>query len=363
MQPLLEDDDLKGRVVRLEAADMSDWDDFVICHPLGSLYHLSKWKTVLEESYPQMKGHCLVVMESSSDKILAGLLLFEVKSWILGNRLVSVPYANWCDPLVSNREQLILLLSEAEKLGRELSSKWIEFHPRSVGDFASMPGWSVEKNWKHHSFELTSGLNDLWKGCSRTSICNRVKKAKRAGIQVSSENSEEALVIFYDLLLETRCRLGLPPMPYRFFVTMWRKLSGEEKILLLARKGKEVFGGVLAVKGKGVFHLEYAADAESAKYQGVMQLLYWRAIEIATEEGFKEFSFGRTSPDNTGLIFYKRRWGATEESLPVYVNSYLSKTKSGGRHPMAMRFIKGIFRNVPRVLSRILGAFLYRHWG
>ncbi|MBL4576400.1 MAG: hypothetical protein JKY51_09960, partial [Opitutaceae bacterium] len=125
----------------------------------------------------------------------------------------------------------------------------------------------------------------------------------------------------------------------------------------------EILGGVLALKGQGVFHLENAADVEGTKNQGVMQLLYWTAVKLASKEGFKEFSFGRTCPDNTGLVTYKNKWGTIEEDLPVCILSDSPRSESRIGHLLTKRLIGGIFRNAPQFFCRFLGDFLYKHWG
>ena len=43
--------DNESCVVWLETAEAPEWDEFVRRHPQGLVYHLSAWKTVLEQSF------------------------------------------------------------------------------------------------------------------------------------------------------------------------------------------------------------------------------------------------------------------------------------------------------------------------
>jgi hypothetical protein len=65
-------------------------------HPLGLVYHLSAWKFVLDDTFPHIRGKFLVLSDAATGEIQAGLPVYAVKSWLLGNRTVSVPFALHC---------------------------------------------------------------------------------------------------------------------------------------------------------------------------------------------------------------------------------------------------------------------------
>jgi len=85
----------------------AQWDGFVKTHPYGQIYHLAGWKDVLEKSFKHMKGYYFTIMEDS--QIKSALPIFHVKSWITGNRMVSIPFATFCDPLISTQNEFIEL--------------------------------------------------------------------------------------------------------------------------------------------------------------------------------------------------------------------------------------------------------------
>src|ERR1700691_2956737 len=68
-----------------------EWDTFVLRHPLGSVYHTSEWKRVIQQGFRHIRGRFLVLREGEAGRILAGLPIYSVSSWLLGNRLVSIP--------------------------------------------------------------------------------------------------------------------------------------------------------------------------------------------------------------------------------------------------------------------------------
>ncbi len=340
------------------------WDDFVAGHRLGTLFHQAQWKNVLEGSFPHIRARFLALADENPTKIIAGLPLYEVNSWIFGSRLVCVPYSTWCDPLVDDAGQLELLLNEARNLASSLSSKRIEVRCRSVGWIPSTDGWSIQKTWKHHTIPLKQSEAGLWKNLSRTAVRRMVRKAEKNSVEVSVETDPDALGEFYRLFVETRRRLALPIMPSEYFSAIHEQLSEQSRLLLVARQRGNTLGAVLAFRAQGVFHLEFAADHPEARRLGVMQLLYWRALQLARESGCREFSLGRTSIENGGLLEYKRHWNPIEEDLVVRVwNRGHNENSIGDHQELARPLVNWLLNTAPRPLSKLLGAYVYRHWG
>ena len=88
--------------------ETAEWDAFVARHPLGLVYHLSAWTRVLETAFPHIQGRFLVLKDGADGSIRAGLPVYTVKSWLLGRRVISVPFASFCDPLVSSAAEFDL---------------------------------------------------------------------------------------------------------------------------------------------------------------------------------------------------------------------------------------------------------------
>ena len=97
------------RIEQLSTTELPEWDAFVQRHPWGVIAHLSGWKRAVEQTFQHIRGEVVVVREGG--RIVAGIPFYDVRSFLLGNRTVSVPFATLCDPLVSSPEQLETLIS------------------------------------------------------------------------------------------------------------------------------------------------------------------------------------------------------------------------------------------------------------
>jgi hypothetical protein len=152
----------------------AEWDEFVGSHPLGLVYHLSAWKNMLEEAFPHIIGRFLILRENSSGKIAAGLPVYRVKSWLLGKRLVSIPFASFCNPLVSNDSQLEMLLPEVVKECHRNGNDRLEIRMTDPTGHASHPPLSRLARYKHNFLPLTNDAEEMFSGLAKTSICQKV---------------------------------------------------------------------------------------------------------------------------------------------------------------------------------------------
>jgi lipid II:glycine glycyltransferase (peptidoglycan interpeptide bridge formation enzyme) len=198
----------------------------------------------------------------------------------------------------------------------------------------------------------------------RSCVRQRINRAEKSGIQVTQGNSEKDLKRFYRLYLKTRRRLLLPPQPYRFIRTIWQKLYPLGFLtLLLATHKDQTIGAVMLLKFKHRVSAEYAAFDEDFLHMSPNHLLFWMSIKKAQEEGYHVFDFGRTSPDNQGLMDFKRRWGTEVVGL-IHAFSPTSATQqTSGYSWLSHKVIAHLCKWAPAAPYRALGSFCYRHMG
>ena len=108
-----------------------------------------------------------------------------------------------------------------------------------------------------------------------------------------------------------------------FFENMWKVLHPLNHFqIILAFKDHSAVAGLAYLKFKKRISTEFAGWDIRFRSSKPNHFLYWEAIKIACSEGYKIFDFGRTSPDNSGLMAFKRHWGTIETDLPKF---YLPK--------------------------------------
>ena len=227
----------------------SRWDEFVEGHPLGWICHLSCWKTVLEKRFKHMKGHYLVLL--SNNNIKAALPVFEVRSWLTGNRLVSVPFATLFDPLVSDSDDMNDLLKSTVSLSNKLKTSYIEIRTFASSSLIQDKQFGVQNLYKHHYLRFDTDLEQLKKTFDRTCVRQRISRAQKSNLKLKTGEHESDMQVFYKLYVMTRKRLSLPPQPYIFFKMLWESFSPLKRVeILLAEYQDKVIAGVILFKFK-----------------------------------------------------------------------------------------------------------------
>jgi hypothetical protein len=339
------------------------WDAFVERHPFGWLCHHSGWKRVLDKSFRHMKGHYLAIVDNGA--IRAGLPLYEVRSWLFGHRLVSIPFATLSDPLVSSREDADVLLQESLALMRSRRTSSLEIRTLSSGSLINNDSLSAHLYHKHHYLTLDAPPDQLMKKFDRSCVRQKISKACESKLTLKVGTGEDDLKVFHKLhMLTRRERQGLPPKPYIFFKSLWDVFSPTNNVsVLLCQLHGETIAGVMLFKFKNRVSIEIAGYDKKYLQLCPIHFLFWQSISIAHQEGYDILDFGSTPPSNTGLMDFKKRWGTAVTDLTNY---YYPRREAKGcdrSESATYRVMQSIFRKAPDPIMLGIGRFFYRHLG
>ncbi len=360
---------LETTAVWLDAEADAEWDSFVTRHPLGLVYHSTSWRNALEYAFPHIRGRFLALREGASGRLIAGMPVYTVRSRLLGNRIVSIPFASFCDPLISTREDFRALLGPLKDLLGRSRFGSVEIRSMKTSDQVADSGLTPVPGYKHHYIPLAGGLEAVFRRFSKSCVQRLIRRAQGNGMAVTAGDGKEDLQIFYDILTATRRRLCLPPIPLRFFEGIWKHLGPSKRRLFIGWNNSAPVGCLLTLNHGDMWAVEYSGDVRAAQNSGINQLLYWEAIRLAHSEGAGRFSLGRTSVSNQGLIIYKRRWGTEEE--PICHSRFFAKGELSSRSRSHSISESVFLRNIVRLMVRLtplplyhrLGRYFYRHWG
>lgn len=346
----------------LNSKDIPKWEDFIKNHELGQFYHTSIWKEILEKSFPHIKANNLLLTQKQDNTIEAALSLYVVKSNLIGNRLVSIPFGTLCDPLVKTKKQFKLLLDRVFELKKQSNCNRIELKIFRSSEIATDERLNLKCTHKHHYLNLTDDFEKIIKTFKRT-VRQSVRKAEDSKLEVFNGKTEADLRAFYNLYLKTRKRNFVPSQPYKFFKNLWKVADNNKFLsLLLAKKRDCIIGGGILIKYKDRTTLEFLASDTDFLHLRPNHLLAWVAIKNAKEEGYKIFDFGRTAPEDNGLMRFKKYWGTTIVDLLQASNNDCKKD-TYERDSLKWKFISLLAGKSPIPLYRILNNFCYRHLG
>jgi len=337
------------------------WDEFVKSHPEGSVFHLSAWARVLQKAYGYVP--CYFVLEDSNEKIKAGCPFFLIKSWLTGNRFVCLPFTDVCYPLVNSDKDSEYLLSAMIEKAKKEKADYIEVRGQHANVFLRSLHFENHSYYKLFRLDLSQGTDSLWKGLHKYTR-KHIRKAERTKLTIEKSETEEGMRDFYLLNLATRKKHGIPPQPYRFFENIWRELILNRLafVLLVKYKSISIAGGVFFVYRDTVYYKFNASDRNYLQYRP-NYFLTWHAIQYGCEKHYKYFDSGRTSPDNLGLVSFKRSWEMQETVLPYYYWPTVRGVNSTKQRSLKYKMMTSLMRRAPTAISRLAGELLCKHLG
>ena len=186
------------------------WSDFVARHPGATAFHHPDWARVVAGCYG-FRAFALAITDAAG-AIRAGLPVVEVRHFHGGPKWVSLPYTDYCPPLVSCQR-------EEEQLAFALRRASCAAGVRRVEVRAPLAGSSASGSQAlRHVLVLGRSPAEVYAGFHRSQVQRNIRRAEREGLTVRRTTCPHDLLdTFYQLHLRTRRRQGVPVQPRRFF--------------------------------------------------------------------------------------------------------------------------------------------------
>lgn len=336
----------------------SRWADFVQTHPNASIFHTTGWLRALRLTY----GYEPAVFTTTPPgvKLTNGIVFCRISSWLTGRRMVSLPFADHCEPLWESAEDYEEILGFLRRAIKTENWKYIEIRPRNSERLAEISTEEKGSSFHFHTLDLRPALQALFSGLQKSSIQRMIRRADREGLSCEQGRSEALLQEFYSLMLKTRRRHRVPPQPISWFRNLIACL-GDRLSIRVATKNGAPLASVLTLSHRSTLVYKYGCSDERYHHWGSVPFLFWNAIQEAKDNGLEEFDLGRSDSDNPGLINFKSRWGASSSMLQyVKFSSHHAERPSGDRRT---HIAKRLFAYMPDGLLTAAGKLLYRHIG
>lgn len=336
---------------------MNEWDQFVESHSGGTPFHYSCWLRTIFYTYSFEP--LLYVKKNDSNEITGVIPFFRIKNIIRGNRLISLPFSDFSSPLFSDdKEQIEMIEYILETIVKK--PKYIEIR----GPLSEKAGFYRYNYYKHHYLKLSSDPEEVRKNINKRTIQYSIRKAKKEGVEIIEENSYKGIEEFYKLYIITRKKHGVPPQPEEFFINLFHNMiqRGYVFILLAKYNAKTIAGGLFIKHKKTIYYKYNVSDPTYISKKAPNHLLTWKAIEKACLNGYCCFDFGRTSPDNQGLIRYKEMWGAESRNMPYSYYPDLRFVFTRDERGFFYQLFTNIWRLMPNTIFSKVGPRIFKYF-
>lgn len=384
--------------------------------PGYSFFHSSAWARVLSESYGYTPFYFTIIEDG---KFRALVPIMEVNSFLTGKRGVSLPFSDYCEPIVENGIVFDDLFNSMTEFGKQRAWKYIELRggskyvsslqpptsnlvpcvsglqpptstlvrsssspapctlhlepvpkvPCTLGRTPISPSLAPYAlrpvpfcSYLGHTLDLTAGEEKIFSNF-RDSTRRNIKKAINQGVEIRVSSDLKAVKEFCRLNSLTRKEHGLPPQPYHFFQKVFEYVlsKGLGFVVLASRDDQNIAGAVFFIVGDKAI---YKYGASDKRYQELRanNLVMWEALKWFGDKGCKIFCFGRTEEENEGLQQFKAGWGPQEHQIQ-YFKYVLTEEAFILCKRRGTAIYTGVFRRLPIPMLNIVGSFLYRHMG
>jgi len=341
--------DGRVEISELEPGAEAEWDRFVTSAALGTFFHLSGWKSIIDAEL----GHrCYWLVARREHRISGVFPLCWVRSRIFGDSLVSLPLAVYGGVCANDPDSYFSLLEAGRALANRLGVKYLEMRNRTEPYATSLPGRDLYVTFTQ---DLTPGVEQLFKALPRDTRY-AIRKSQKAGLVWTEDLTDEE---FYEIYARSVHRLGTPVFSRSLFLRL-RKEFPRQTRLFGVRKEQVPIAGVLCFYFRDQV-LPYYGGALSEYYKdSPNNFMYWSLIEQSSREGFREFDFGR-SKRGTGSFQFKSAWSMQVAALPYRYHLVRSR-EVPHLSPVDKKFQLPVaaWKRLPFSWTKILGPWVIR---
>jgi CelD/BcsL family acetyltransferase involved in cellulose biosynthesis len=274
-----------------------------------------------------------------------------------GARILSMPFSDFCDPLVTDAGQWASLVDPLLAEGKTFVIRPLH-NAIPNGD----PRLKLTSKAKWHGIDTSRAVDTMWSDLE-SSARRAIKKAGKSGVTVRKATRPE-LREFFNLHFGIRkYKYRLLSQPYSFFENIWAQFMEDGNgFVLLALHEDVVIGACLFLTWQDT--LTYKFSASHADYMAYRptDVIIWEAMQLAAAEGFSRLDLGLSDWDQDGLVRFKRKFATEEKTI-----SFLKYLPDGPAQPYQQQAggllprLTDLFTqdDVPDAVTEEAGGLLY----
>jgi hypothetical protein len=339
----------------INPVEYQNWNDLLLSLPGYSFFHTAEWAQLLQNTY-HYKPSYFVDLENGQLKSVLPVMI--VDSFLTGKRGVSLPFSDYCEPLLSDPDRFRAVMDHIINFGS--TDGWKYWELRGGKEYLSNE--PASESFRGHILDLTCGAERVFRNL-RNSTKRNIQKARKEGLTTLIACSQGAINSFYHLNSLTRKKHGLPSQPYLFFRNLYKNIiaPGKGFVSLALYQDKIIAAAVFILFGKKAIY-KYGASDEQYSQLRANNLVMWQAIEHCCAIGYETLCLGRTDLDHEGLRQFKNGWNVKEYNIHYYRYSFAEDRFNKANH-RAYALGSKYMRRLPAPILNFVGRVTYRHIG
>lgn len=302
----------------LQAEDYAQYASFLNENTEALYEHSLEVKDLVAQHF---KFKPIYLIAKEQEKIVGVLPLFEAKSIIEGNRLVSIPFFPFSGVLGKDVQCKKLLLQEAKALAS--SYKFLEIRQRQELEPLLQQGFVRQAPITDFLLPLKGTSEEMFNSLDKR-VRYDIKKAQKNNLNVVLGKTKKELDDFYAVYLHTKKRRGVPAWPYGLFSEALATCNALIGVTYLEEKP---IAAAFFFLHRQV--IEYGFAGANYKYTHLCPYypLLWEMVCYGLKHKYTLLDFGGTTKEiNEGNLYsFKERWCPIKQEIPYYF--YASNTR------------------------------------
>ncbi|MER5387536.1 GNAT family N-acetyltransferase [Saccharopolyspora sp. NPDC002686] len=288
-----------------------------------------------------------------------GGLAWVPVSDLRGDRLCSLPFSDWADPVAPDTATWNALVDGLIEPGTSLTLRCLHAAEPVADPRLRITGETVQ-----HTTRIDAPIEDIHRRIDQAARRN-IAKAERGGIRVEAISGIRGVQQFHQLQVGLRKRkYRMLAQPVEFFENIWDRFSADCSVVtMLARHAEDTVAGVVFLAWNGILHCKFAASRPDYLAMRPNDAVYWAGIRWAAERGMRAVDWGASDVDQPGLIRFKSKY-ATDEKRIVALKSAGEPSPAQAEAGRVLGDITRLFtdESVPDRITDEAGALLYRYF-
>ena len=324
------------------------WDDVVASVPGSTFCHLAGWREIMTD----VLGHDTVfaVARDREGECQGVLPLVRVRSSLLGDYLVSMPFLNAGGP-IGSQAAVAALAEHAAALARQLGVDLLELRTRVL--VAS--SLRVTHRKITVLLQLPPSAEELWASFP-SKLRSQIRRPMKEGLDVRF--GLDQLGAFYEVLARNMRDLGTPVLPRALFERI-AAVFPQRVVFGAVYRGAQPLAAAGGFAWRDGFEMTWASALRDGRRLAVNMLLYWSFMERMIARGVRVFDFGRCTP-GAGTHQFKRQWGGADVPLPWLQWSPRQLTAPPTPDRPVFRVASAVWRRLPLVVANRVGPVIAR---
>src|SRR5262245_33525717 len=255
-------------------ARSNDLGGYLQKHRFASLFSSPEWIEVIARTYD------IEIMASIAfNRGIHAAVLFSHIRDVRGDRVVCLPFSDYCDPLIDDASTWNELVEPLLPLGAEVRLRCLR---NCLLDQDSR--FALYKRGKWHGIDLNRAEDEMWAGLSAQARQN-IRHARQSGILVREGRSMEDARIFHRMHTHTRKnKYRLLAQPFAFFENLHEVFTqGDRVTVLIAEFDGTPVAGIFLLQWQNVLYYKFNASIDQRLRPN--DLLVWHAMLLGHHRG------------------------------------------------------------------------------